>query len=156
VTQKESIRIVLDTNQIVGAGTRWLEDGQTSSNNNVHRRILIRVAQSHKGLYCGKVIGEYLEKLVDLHHPPARIVKMVAYIMGAFNMVEITTITAPYAPTDPDDEIFLLCALDGHADYLISEDRSLLNLKSNYSPFVIGCAAELSETLGANGTERML
>jgi hypothetical protein len=95
VTQKEGIRIVLDTNQIVGAGTRWLEDGQTSSNNNVHRRILIRVAQSHKGLYCGKVIGEYLEKLVDLHHPPARIVKMVAYIMGAFNTVEITTLRLP-------------------------------------------------------------
>jgi uncharacterized protein len=148
MTQKEGVRVVLDTNQIVGAGTRWLDDGQSDSNHNLCRRILVRVAESHTGLYCGKVIGEYVEKLVDLNHPPSRIVKMIAYIMGAFETVEITTQAAPFAPTDPDDEIFLLCALDGRADYLVSDDHSLLNLKDSYSPPVIGGATEFCQTLG--------
>jgi uncharacterized protein len=142
------VRVVLDTNQIVGAGTRWLTDGGSAFNNNIHRRILVRVAESHTGLYCGKIIGEYLEKLVDNNHPNDRTIKMITYIMGAFEVVTIITNKAPCVPTDPDDEIFLLCALDGHADYLISEDHSLLNLKALFSAAIIGCAAELSKLLG--------
>jgi hypothetical protein len=50
---------------------------------------LIRVAESHTGLYSGKVVGEYLEKLVDLWHPKERAVKMITYLMGAFSQVVI-------------------------------------------------------------------
>ena len=146
---QQSLRVVLDTNQIVGAGSRWLERGLPIPDNNACRRILIRVAASHTGLYCGKIIGEYLEKLVDKNHPPARAAKMMTYIMGAFSPISITTLAAPHQPTDPDDEIFLLCAIDGVANYLVSEDHSLVNLKSNYSAFVIGRSAELAKPLGA-------
>ena len=38
----------------------------------------------------------------------------------------------PVPPSDPDDEVFLICAIDGHADYLVSEDRDLLSLKDSY------------------------
>src|SRR5581483_7725717 len=109
-------RVVLDTNQIVGAGTGWLEHGAPSPDANMHRRVLICVAKSHTGLLCGKVIGEYLEKLIDLKHPVSRTLKMITYIMGAFSLVEITSSSAPFPPSDPDDEIFLLCAIDGNAD----------------------------------------
>lgn len=68
--------------------------------------------------------------------------------MGAFEVVTIVTKNAPCVPTDPDDEIFLLCALDGCADYLISEDQSLLDLKALFSAAIIGCAAEFSILLG--------
>jgi predicted nucleic acid-binding protein len=142
-------RVVLDTNQIVGAGTRWLDHGIPSPDHNLHRRILIRVAEVHAGLYCGKIIGEYLEKLVDLAHPSARSVKLIAYIMGAFSPVTITTQAAPHRPADLDDEIFLLCAMDGSANYLVSEDHALVNLKPNYSNFVIGRSADLAQPLGA-------
>jgi predicted nucleic acid-binding protein len=142
-------RVVLDTNQIVGAGTGWLDHGRPSPDHNLHRRLLIRVAEVHAGLYCGKIIGEYLEKLVDLAHPSARAVKMIAYIMGAFNPVTITTKAAPHRPTDVDDEIFLLCAMDGSADYLVSEDHASVNLSSSYSNFVIGRSADLAQPLGA-------
>jgi predicted nucleic acid-binding protein len=145
----KAIRVVLDTNQIVGAGTGWLDHDRPSPDRNTHRRILIRVAERHAGLYCGKIIGEYLEKLVDLAHPSARTLKMVTYIMGAFNPVAITSKAAPHPPTDPDDEIFLLCAIDGLANYLVSEDHALVNLKSKYSDFVIGRSADLSQSLGA-------
>jgi predicted nucleic acid-binding protein len=53
---------------------------------------------------------------------------MITYLMGAFTRVQIVTSAAPVKPTDPDDEIFILCALDGGAHYLISDDNALLAL----------------------------
>ena len=94
-------------------------------------------------------MGEYLEKLVDLRHPRERAVKLIVYIMGAFTQVPITTVSAPFRPSDPDDEVFLLCAIDGNADYLISEDHALTNLKASYAKPVMGRCEELAETLGA-------
>lgn len=141
-------RVVLDTNQVIGAGTRWFDHGAPSPDTNIHRRVLIRVAETHTGLYCGKVIGEYLEKLVDRGHSRERILKMMTYIMGAFSRITITTKSAPFPPTDLDDEIFILCAIDGNADYLISEDHALTGLKSSYQKPVIGRCKELATTFG--------
>jgi predicted nucleic acid-binding protein len=86
---------------------------------------------------------------VDLGHPRERALKLMIYIMGAFSRVTITTVSVPVPPSDPDDEVFLLCAIDGNADYLISEDHALTNLKSSYTKPVIGQSEELAETLGA-------
>jgi len=147
--QNQSYRVVLDTNEIVGAGTGWLDHGRPSPDPNVHRRILIKVAESHIGLYCGKIVGEYLEKLVDLNHPRDRSLKLMTYIMGAFEKVKIDSTSAPHPPRDPDDEVFLLCAIDGRADCLVSEDRGLLELKPKYSQPVIGTGGELGPMLGA-------
>jgi predicted nucleic acid-binding protein len=142
-------RVVLDTNQIVAAGCKWLETGAPSPDHNCCRRILIRVAESHTGIYCGKIAGEYFEKLIDFGHPHDRILKLLTYIMGAFDRVTVTTATAPVPPSDPDDEVFLLCAIDGNADYLVSDDHSLKNLKSSYVKPVIGGSDELADHLGA-------
>ena len=144
-----SYRVVLDTNEVVGAGTGWLDRGVPSPDENFHRRVLIRVAETHTGLYSGKMVGEYLEKLVDLGHPHERIVKLITFIMGAFSQVSITTKFAPVRPSDPDDEVFLLCAIDGDADYLVSEDRALTTLKANYIKPVIGKSEDLCGPLGA-------
>lgn len=143
-----TLRFVLDTNQIIGAGTGWLDHGQPASDPNMCRRIVIAVAESHTGLYCGKIMGEYIEKLLDRKHPPERVQKMMAYLMGAFTQVQIATQNAPHPPTDKDDEIFVLCAMDGEADYLVSEDRALLALKPHYSDFIIGRSAEIGVALG--------
>lgn len=147
--QNLSYRVVLDTNEVVGAGTGWLDHGVPAPDKNTHRRVLIRVAESHTGLYSGKVVGEYLEKLVDLGHPRERALKLMTYIMGAFSQVTITTKSAPVPPSDPDDEVFLLCAIDGNADYLVSEDHSLTSLKSSYTKPLIGKSDELAVVLGA-------
>jgi predicted nucleic acid-binding protein len=139
----------LDTNQVVGAGTGWLDHGVPSPDKNACRRILIRVAESHTGLYSGKVVGEYLEKLVDIGHPRERTLKLMTYIMGSFSLVTITTVSAPVRPSDLDDEVFLLCAIDGNADYLVSEDHSLTNLRTSYIKPVIGKSEDLAQALGA-------
>ena len=147
--QNQGFRVVLDTNEIIGAGTGWIERGRPASDANLHRRVLIRVAEFHTGLYSGKVVGEYLEKLVDLGHPRERALKLMTYIMGAFSKVTVTTKSAPVPPTDPDDEVFLLCAIDGNADYLVSEDKALTDLKASYIRPVIGKCHELVATFGA-------
>lgn len=144
-----SFRVVLDTNEVVGAGTGWLDHGVPTPDKNIHRRVLIRVAEVHTGLYSGKVAGEYFEKLLDLGHPHERILRLMTYILGAFSRVTIMTKAAPVLPSDPDDEVFLLCAIDGDADYLVSEDHALTSLKSSYAKPVIGRCGELAATLGA-------
>jgi predicted nucleic acid-binding protein len=144
-----SYRVVLDTNQIIGAGTRWLVPGFPSPNTSTCRRILIRVAESHTGLYSGKVVGEYFEKLVDQGHSAERTLRLMTYIMGAFRRVKVTTQAAPVRPSDLDDEIFLLCAIDGDADYLVSDDHHLTDLKSSYAKPVIGRSEDLAGALGA-------
>jgi len=145
----QQCRVVLDTNQIVTAGSKWVTGEVAIDATNISRRILICVACSHIGLYSGKIIGEYLEKLVDMGHPPERAQKLVTLIMGAFSTVKISTKTAPIRPRDLDDEVFLLCAIDGNADYLVSDDSDLLVLAPDYPNPVIGKSHELAMVLGA-------
>jgi len=39
--------------------------------------------------------------------------------------------------------------MDGLADYLVSEDHALVNLKAKYSNFTIGRSVDLAKPLGA-------
>ena len=125
-------RVVLDTNQIVGAGSRWLSTPVPSPDPNAHRRLLLCVADRHIGLYCTPIIREYIEKLLERGHSAARVRELIAYLIGSFESVTIASAAAPVPPSDPDDEIFLICAIDGTADYFVSEDRHLLDLKNSY------------------------
>ena len=121
--RRNAKRVVLDTNQIVGAGTRWLVGDVPNANWNLHRRMLMHVANQHVGLYCEEIIDEYVEKLTTKRHPTDRIQKLLALLDGAFEVVGLTTTVPPTAPPDPDDAVFLLCCLDGKADYLVSEGQ---------------------------------
>ena len=138
-------RVVLDTNQIVGAGTRWLDD--PAANRNDHRHLLAHVVTKHTGLYCTAMLREYIEKLLARGHPHERVGRLIALVEGAFEEVALTTPAAPFPPTDPDDEVFVLCALDGDAGYLVSEDQALLALDDHYA-FAIGRCVELMGALG--------
>lgn len=135
-------RVVLDTNQIVGAGSRWLSGPIPSPDPNPHRRLLLCVATNHTGLYCTPIIREYIEKLLERGHPEARVRELIAYLIGSFESVTVVSSAAPVPPSDPDDEIFVICAIDGAADYLVSEDRHLLNLSDSYRrPEICRCSA---------------
>ena len=125
-------RVVLDTNEIVAAGSRWLDTGLPSSGHNAHLRLLILVATRHRGLYCDEIVDEYARILIERGRPSNRARRLLTCIQGAFTPVKITSAAAPTPPVDPDDEVFLLCALDGDADYLVSEDRHLLDPRPHY------------------------
>ena len=140
------LRLVLDTNQIVGAGSRWLAPGTRRAASNRHLRLLRLTAAEHTGLYCDEIIDEYLAKLLQRGHPPDRARRLIAYIRGAFEAVRLVSTQAPFRPRDPDDEVFLLCAIDGDADYLVSEDRDLLELADRYArPVIDRCDAVLGD-----------
>lgn len=140
-------QVVLDTNEIVAAGSRWLDTGVPASNPNAHLRLLIIVATQHTGLYCDEILHEYARVLLERRHPPERARRLLTYLQGAFERVEIVSSEAPVPPVDPDDEIFLLCALDGDADYLVSEDPHLRDLRTHYQRPVIGKCSEVMTNL---------
>lgn len=145
MTEGSKERYVLDTNQIIGAGTAWLTQ-QPPAPTGANARLLSYVAMHQQGLYCGKIIGEYLEKLIDLGHDPERTKVLIAYILGAFQRIALVTKSAPFPPSDVDDEVFLLCAIDGQAHFVVTEDKHLLAVSGQYSAFKIGTL----KTLGLN------
>lgn len=145
--KKCTFRVVLDTNQIIGAGSKWLDPLSKVSSNKA-REIIKEVAREHVGLYSSKIMAEYLEKLIDRGHPTKRIERYLGLLFGAFELVKVKTKTCSPSPSDPDDVIFLLCALDGKADLLVSNDGHLLGLKGGYSDFSIVNPIEATLALG--------
>ena len=140
------LRLVLDTNQIIGAGSRWLIAPPGFGESNRHLRLLRLTAVAHIGLYCDEIIEEYARKLLERGHPPDRVRRLLTFIRGAFQGLRLVSDHAPLAPRDPDDEIFLLCAIDGDADYLASEDRHLLELADRYTrPVIAKCDIILAQ-----------
>lgn len=147
MTTDKKYKIVLDTNQIVAAGSRWVDPIYDASKKPA-TELLRSVARGHTGLYSAKIMAEYVEKLLEFNHPPERVFKMCSLLAGAFQQVVITSTTCSTLPADPDDVIFLLCALDGKADLLVSEDDHLLDLKDSYNDFRIINQAEAVIELG--------
>lgn len=143
------LRVVADTNLIIGAGSTWVMPQPPAPDPaKPLQRAVHRIAEQHTGLYCGKIIGEYTEKLIDLGHPADRVARYIAYLLGAFERVTIVSKACAPAPTDADDVIFLLCALDGQADYLFTADKAVLAVKSGYDPPKIRDHAECAVVLG--------
>lgn len=133
----KNFKVVLDTNQIIGAGSRWLNEEKIELKPNSHREIVKLVAERHSGLYNPKMMGEYVEKLLAGKHPIERIQRYIGLLMGTFQLVQEVTSSPKPSCSDPDDEVFLICAIDGEADYLVSDDNDLLSLKGGYTNFKI-------------------
>lgn len=140
-------RVVLDTNQIVGAGSRWIDPVLIVESNKA-TKVIKAVARDHTGLYSGKIMGEYIEKLIDLGHPPKRVERYIGLLLGAFERVKVTSKQCSPMPSDLDDVIFLLCAIDGKANFVVSDDKHLLLLKEDYTDFRIINQSEAAFELG--------
>jgi putative PIN family toxin of toxin-antitoxin system len=76
---------------------------------------------------------EDIEQLVDLLKTDAVVVPGRAAVTGA-------------VPKDPQDEIFLACAMDADADCIVSGDKYLLNLKT-YKKIPILTVRQFAERL---------
>jgi predicted nucleic acid-binding protein len=133
VTPLTPSRVVLDTNQIIGAGSRWLA-GETPQPVSLPQRLVHWVATRHVGLYCREILAEYVDVLIRRNHPRERITLYVAYLKALFTDVTITLQSCHTPPADPDDVIFVLCALNGDADFLVSEDSHILAVRHAYHP----------------------
>ena len=126
------MRVVLDTNQIVAAGTTWGVRGAPASAT-LAQRLLNHIADNHTGLLCGEILGEYVAKLIDGGHPTPRVLAFMGWILGAFERVTVVSTNCDPLPADDDDTIFLLCAIDGQAHLLVTEDGHLLALAPAYN-----------------------
>jgi hypothetical protein len=63
MSNPQCFRIVLDTNVIVGAGSRWvMADPPAPLPHHFESRILHCVTTSHNGLLCDDILLEYAEK----------------------------------------------------------------------------------------------
>ena len=128
-----NFRVVLDTNTIIGAGTRWLAE-QPPRPVSMIQRLVYEVASSHVGLYCESILEEYVDVMRRRNHPEDRIARFIAFVIELFTNVNITTTVCHAPPYDPDDVIFIFCAIDGSADLLVSDDRHLLAVRNAYHP----------------------
>ena len=141
----DGVRIVLDPNQIVGAGSRWLDERVANANG--HRRPLVCVAQEHRGSTATESLTS-IRKAARTTSSPERARDLITYIMGSFARIAIVSESVPVPPLDPDDEVFLICALDGDAEWLVSEDTDLLDLKASCPRPQIGRCGEVMNALG--------
>lgn len=69
---------------------------------------------------------EFKHRLDGLDTTPNQ---LAAFALSISSAIEISRDATPIITSDPDDDIFLLCALAADATYVVSADHHLLNLK---------------------------
>jgi putative PIN family toxin of toxin-antitoxin system len=127
------LRIVLDTNVI-------LSSFFTSNPDSPNKEILARwQAGDFTLLYSDDIILEYEEKLAEKEIDENAAIDLIALMLILGEDVAIRFFLLKLYPSDPDDIHFLLCAINGRADYLVSGDNHLLELSSFYRSVVTIC-----------------
>jgi putative PIN family toxin of toxin-antitoxin system len=81
-------------------------------------------------------------------------IKEMAFLLWARAMVTPGNFEVKAVEADPDDDKFLACALEGQAEYIVSGDRHLLNLKE-YQRVRMVAASDLLRTLETEASERI-
>ena len=129
------IRAVIDTNLLV----RYV-----LTNSALLSRI---VDHWEQGTFVYLTSPQIIAELKDVLRRPRLRARMVADPEPLIAVVEADTEQTSGALVlagicrDPKDEIFLACAVEGQADYIISDDRDLLDLDAYQSIAIIRPAA---------------
>ncbi len=120
------IKITVDTNVLVSA-TFW--SGASYQ--------IIQLVESHKvELILSPSILEEFSEVLDYPEIQEKITgKNLEMKMTVAKIKELATIVHPseklnVVKDDPDDDNIIECAVAGKVDYIISQDKHLLNLKS--------------------------
>lgn len=119
------MRLVLDTNVVV-AGLLW---------NGAPRRLLDHAINEMVSLYSSQTLLDELLHTLSYRKFNKRIAlfETTPQILVAQYAALLTLVTpASISPTikdDPDDDAVLACALAAQADFIVSGDAHLLNLK---------------------------
>jgi uncharacterized protein len=129
------VKLVLDTNVLVSA---VLADG-------VCRRLLALAPQRRiELLFSPATVDEFLHTMANPRFklPPTASKQILALDLLPFAQVVQTKATElPFPCSDPTDDKFLHCAVQGQANALISGDKALLALAGKY-PFEIQAPGE--------------
>lgn len=118
----KSYRTVPDTNVVISS--------EKSTNPNSPTVEYFRRLRGHQFemLYSDDTLLEYILKLKELGIPDDRIQTLIELVLLLGVHVPIQTYHLSIYPPDEKDICFLLCAVNGNADYLISYDRDFLDI----------------------------
>lgn len=119
------IRIVLDTNLFVSA---LLKSGSNPD------KILHLVRDEKALLLMSDSICDEIIRVLAYPKIRNRLaatdeeLKNFVQLLGAVAIITPGTLQLPLLDADPDDTKYLVCAVEGHADYIISGDHHLTDL----------------------------
>jgi putative PIN family toxin of toxin-antitoxin system len=78
---------------------------------------------------CPELIEELAEKLeARLHFSADQVAETIADYLGFLQVIQIPKVLMA-VPRDPEDNMVLECAIGGEAQYIVSGDKHLLELK---------------------------
>lgn len=121
------LRAVLDTNVLLSAR-------RSSHPGSPNAEILSRWRR-REFVFCFSLdtLAEYTEKLLEHGIPEADTEAFIRLLARHGEAVPIIFFHFRHYPVDPDDVMFLLCAINGRASHLVSYDDHLLTLKHFYA-----------------------
>jgi len=115
------MRVVVDTNVLIsgilweGNESRILRSCKTNELTNAISPQMIRELE--------EVISSEKFRLTE------REVDNILELVLSFSTMVFPTIKIDFIKSDPSDNMILECAVDGKADYIVSGDRHMLNIK---------------------------
>jgi putative PIN family toxin of toxin-antitoxin system len=112
-------RVVIDTNVWL-SGLLW--------RGKPYQCLLLARSKIVQAVYCQSMAAELSSKLRDVFKFSEDHIRAVMYdLRRTAEPVEIAG-TLHVVPNDPDDDMFVECAIVGKAAFIISEDHHLLSL----------------------------
>jgi putative PIN family toxin of toxin-antitoxin system len=115
------MKIVVDTNFLISA-TQW--------DYSVSHKLLEKLIRNNAEIFTTKEIidefGEVLKR--DFLYNDDEVNSLTEKVIHFLTLVTPTK-KISFVKDDPDDNKIIECALESHAEYIISYDKHLLNLK---------------------------
>lgn len=144
-------RAVLDTNVILSAK-------QSANPSSPNAEILDRWhRREFVFLFSFDTLAENSEKLLIRGISEQTVEKLITSIALHGEAVSVAFFHFRHYPVDPDDVMFLLCAINGAASHLVSYDSDLLSIRSFYANELnicepIGFLQDLREKVGSESS----
>ena len=124
--RKDRTRVVLDTNVLLGY---YLSTHPQSANARVY--LLWRTRRALQLVVSDETVTEYLEVLKRVGIPEVRIRRLEERIRKRDTVTHVTLGARPTESRDPDDNLMLATAAVGRAEYLVTNDRDLLDIPAD-------------------------
>jgi uncharacterized protein len=124
--RKDRTAVVLDTNVLIAY---YLNKKKDSANSKVF--LLWRTRRRLQLVVSDDVVTEYLEVLQRLGVPEVRIDRLEERIRSRQTVSYINLGVRPTESRDPDDNLMLATAAAGRAQYLVTNDRDLLDIPAS-------------------------
>jgi putative PIN family toxin of toxin-antitoxin system len=121
--RKDRIAVVLDTNILVAYYLSKKKDSASSK-----AFLLWRTRRSLQLVVSDEVVTEYLEVLQRLGVPEVRIKRLEERIRSRQTVSHTKLGPHPTESRDPDDNLILATAVAGKAEYVVTNDRDLLDI----------------------------